>query len=73
MLSPDDPGDKSRVPRSAPEPQAAKPPNEEGLLHVDESQLRAAGAGGGSLNGDGAFEDLGFEERLHQFVVGAVA
>jgi hypothetical protein len=39
----------------------------------DEFQSRAAGAGGGSLDGDGAFEDLGFEERLHQFVVGAVA
>ncbi len=42
-------------------------------LVPDEFQLRAAGAGGGSLDGDGAFEDLGFEERLHQFAVGAVA
>jgi hypothetical protein len=43
------------------------------LVVVDELELGSVAAWGDALEGDAAVEDLGFEERLHQFVVGAVA
>jgi hypothetical protein len=44
-----------------------------GLFVGDELQLPAAGRRVVAAEGDGAVEDLGLEECLHQLVVGAVA